>query len=285
MRIARLTPLRTAQAALVLLGLVFGLLLAPPAEATGTAPAGPASASTAAAKKSTVLKCANKAKKQAKKNKKYKYWVCLGTKVKYLKKKKAPPSPLVKQEGQWTSWATSRGSKVGPRPQGIPEDDARCELVPECTRIITLYTADIKANALYGYNDEIWGAFDVIYFQTFNGASSRYRLTLIYDWGYDIDSQWWTAHVRRNITGWPDDTTGEAYFYPGIITVYGQAQVYPSTSTFVNTEPTTHRGKHHDDLYGNFIANGLVWGTSTLHLPDFHCPNNLCKYYGPTGSF
>ncbi|MET0694144.1 MAG: hypothetical protein ABWY56_09440, partial [Propionibacteriaceae bacterium] len=162
-------------------------------------------------------------------------------------------------------------------------DDARCELVPACTRIDTLYKANIKANALYGYNDEIWGAFDVVYYQTFSGASSRYQLRLIWDWGYEIDSQYWTAQVRRNIKLRPDPVTGYVNLYPGNVSSRRWSTAFPSTSSFRTTTATKHTGKHHDDLYGNFIANGLVWGTTTIHLPDFHCPSNGCKYYGPTG--
>lgn len=32
-----------------------------------------------------------------------------------------------------------------------------------------------------------------------------------------------------------------------------------------------------------FVAHDQIFGTSTLHLPDFHCPDRKGKYYGPTG--
>ena len=282
MRTAHLTtrPLRMAHVLLVLLSLAFGLLIAPSprAEAAGpptvTAQAAP---SAAAASRSTVMKCANAAKKKAKKYKKYKYWVCLGPKAKFLKRNKAP-SPLVADKS-----TTVTGPKRLVRPADIPGDDQRCELVPECTNIRTLYRADIKANALYGYSDEIWGSFDVVYVQAFNGASSRYRLSLIWDYGYEIDSQYWVAQVRRNLTGLPDPVTGVAYFYPDYISSNRWAVIDPSDTGFKSTEPTSHKGRHHDDLYGNFIANGQIFGTTLIHLPDFHCPSSRCKYYGPTG--
>jgi hypothetical protein len=294
MRSARLTrPIHTALAALILVGLALGLLLAPPmalpaqsvpipTQQPGSPAIAPTSADLAAAA-DTSKKCANKARKAAKKHKKYKYWVCIGKRVKYLKKKKPPPSPAAAQDGAWTGWGTTPGKPKDAAAQVLDEDDSRCELVPECTNIRTLYRANIKANALYGYRDEIWGAFDVLYFQSFNGASSRYRLKLIWDYGYAIDSNYWTARVRRELKGLPDPTTGSTYFYPERISVNAWTAVEPNASGFQSTEPTSFTGRHHDDLYGSFDANGQVFGTTIIHLPDFHCPSHRCKYYGPTG--
>lgn len=271
--------------AVVFLGLTFGLLGgAQPAQTAQTAAAyahpPTATTHTVAALANTSKKCATKARKQAKKNKKYKYWVCVGNGVKYLKKKR-PTSSAAAQDG---APAGREATKPAAKLQlGVDSQDSMCELVPECANIKTLYRADIKGNAFYGYGDEIWGTFDVIYTQYFNGASSNYNLKLIWDSGYAIDSNYWTAQVRREIKGVPDPVTGSVYFYPNRIASNAWTAVEPGRGKFSPTRPTRFTGRHHDDLYGSFVAHGQVFGTTTIHLPDFRCPRHLCKYYGPTG--
>jgi hypothetical protein len=72
-------------------------------------------------------------------------------------------------------------------------------------------------------------------------------------------------------------------FYPEEISTTQWAVVLPSTNPLKSKSPTPYLGRHHHDLSGEFIANGLVFATSAVHLPDFHCPSHQCKYYGPTG--
>lgn len=290
----------------VILGLA---LLAPtlPAQATPAASpqvAAPVLTTAAAAPKDHSRDCANKARKAAPTHKYYKYWVCIGKDVKYFKKKKPGPSPAVapkdsSKDGAFTGYGVpdakgiakakllSRARAGEPPPattQDIFEDDSRCELVLRCTTIKTLYAANFKANAFYGYGDKVWGNFDVMLFQSFNGASSRYQLRLIWDQGYAIDMRYWYAAVRHNRKAAPDPTTGKVWLYPGRLASNRAFVTSPSGYPWEQTdEPTKFTGKHHDDFYGSFVANNQVFGTSTEHLPDFHCPKHQCKYYGPTG--
>ncbi len=196
----------------------------------------PASGSTVSAEaakpKDHSRDCANKARKAAKTHQYYKYWVCIGKDVKYFKKKKPGPSPAAKlnsKDDLFTGYGVPDAEgiakakllgNVGPRggftTKDIFDDDARCELVLRCTTITSLYAANFKANAFYGMGDAVWGNFDVTLFQSFNGASSRYQLRLIWDQGYAIDMRYWYAAVRYERVG-PDPTQGRAWLYPGLL--------------------------------------------------------------------
>ena len=275
--------------AVPLLALTLASSAVLPSAADSPAPA----SGTVQAQADTSRTCANKARAQAKKNTVKRYWTCVGNKARYFSRH-VPTTVVTKQDdGTFTGWGSTpddKSSETVPGAKGedtvstqdIFDDDQRCELVPECTNIRTLYRADIKGNGFYGYADQIWGSFDVLLLQTFSGASSRYRLTLMWDHGYQIDSLSWRAAVRHNSV-LPDQTTGTAYFRLGYISSNRWNVIAPSSTTFVHTTPTPYLGKHHDDFNGEFIANNRMFFTGTIHLPNFHCPDHLCKYYGPTG--
>ena len=160
--------------------------------------------------------------------------------------------------------------------------DYWCESTGACTRYISKYIAERKINSWYGYGNETWGTFDQIWRQNFNGPYNRYRLLLIWDSGSAVDSDYWRAAVREEVSGLPDPTKGVAYFYPATVSSASWRAYSPSSTglTQVDEAISNTSRTHHDDLYGYFFARGSRFGTTIEHLPDFKCPSKRCYYPG-----
>lgn len=201
-------------------------------------------------------------------------WSCVGTTLAYEN-----------TDGSFSS--VERGGVVEVSDGDVqPQDDldSWCETgQATCTRTPPgadgRYTKEIKGNAAFGVGTTLKGTFDVIWRQSFSGNSARYRLSLDWDSGGEVDSDYWRAAIRRDEIG-PDPTMDYQYFYPATIRSTGPYRVSsPSSSGYYNMIPLPNNSgeTYHDDLYGYFFSGGMKFGASTLRLPDFRCTTQ-CTY-------
>lgn len=193
-------------------------------------------------------------------------WSCVGDQFSYQE-----------SSGEWTTLTLADSSNPiewGGQDDGVhtmDDYDYWCETTPVCTRYKSSYIAEKKGNAAFGSGGEVWGSFDVVWRQNFNGKYNRYRLLLIWDSGSAVDSDYWRAQVRREVDFWADPTLGVALFSPATISSINIRAWSPSSTTLRQvSEPIDQTSAtYHDDLYGYFFARGQRFGAGTLHLPDF----------------
>jgi len=159
--------------------------------------------------------------------------------------------------------------------------DTWCEFgSAQCSRRISPYIAEVKGNAVYGNASGAVGEFDEILRQDFNGPSPRWRLTLIWEWGASISPQMFTISCRRVVAYLPDAMCGQVGAYPLNISSASRRTSFPSATGYVqNPSPLgTASSKYHDEVYGQFIAGGLLITAATLHTGRWtNCPD--CSYY------
>lgn len=208
-------------------------------------------------------------------------WTCVGAQLSFETREGGTALWLHQRTGPLSSNATLTTSPV----PFVDDYDTWCETSGTCIRFINDYIAEIKGNLTYGVGSEVYGTFDVIWRQAFDGDRNRYRLLLDWDSGAAVDSDYWHAAVREEKTGLPDPTTGYLDFFPAVISSLSTRAWKPSSTGFtyvsgagVNSSTATH----HDDLYGSFFARGVRFGAGSLHLPDFKCPlisgAKVCRY-------
>jgi hypothetical protein len=70
------------------------------------------------------------------------------------------------------------------------DEDSWCEPTGMCTRLISDYIRETKANIWYGYGGETVGSYDAVLRNNLNGRQPRLTTTLIYD------------ELPRTGTGW-----------------------------------------------------------------------------------
>lgn len=165
----------------------------------------------------------------------------------------------------------------------LGEYDSWCETKDTCTRKISKYIAELKANGWYGKVNKdgmtVEGLFDVVWRQNFSGRYSRYRLLLIWDMGGSVDSEYWRAKVRENSWG-TDPTHGTATFHPATVSSANWWAWDPSATGLKRVSfGTPSGGTYHDDLYGYFYAGGKRRGTAAMHLPNFKVSSGGSAYY------
>ncbi|SCF20245.1 hypothetical protein [Micromonospora mirobrigensis] len=169
---------------------------------------------------------------------------------------------------------------------GIAADDydSWCESGSVCGRPVGgEYIAEVKGNAPYGNAAGVIGAFDFIVRQAFNGQYARWRNTLIWDYGPQIEPQSFTNNCRTNVTG-PDGYCGQNPFYFGNVNSASWRSDKPSTTTYYqNSQKTTGSGRYHDDNYGSFFAYGYspLFYAPTIHTGRWDRCNAspYCRYY------
>lgn len=205
-------------------------------------------------------------------------WVCVGTNLSYIAEdgtwiEREVPDPISSVDPESLSESTDSHTS---------DYDSWCETKSTCSRYWSQYIAEIKANAAFGNRDRVLGRFDVVWRQNFDGPYNRYRLSLYWDSGSAVDTDHWTALVRKEVDNWFDPTVGRAYFYNSTISSVNYISHYPSISgiLYVDEPITDTNAAYHDDLYGFFYANGQSWEAGKLHLPSFACPNKKCYYPG-----
>ncbi|MGV4986204.1 hypothetical protein ACVB8X_32715 [Streptomyces sp. NRAIS4] len=96
------------------------------------------------------------------------------------------------------------------------DEDSWCEPTGLCTRLISDYIRETKANIWYGYGDQTVGSYDAILRNNLNGRQPRLTTTLILDEGPPLYFPTVTTQCYEEISFWPDnpcgtDTMGGAY--------------------------------------------------------------------------
>lgn len=179
--------------------------------------------------------------------------------------------------------ATLGGDEVGTLSHPTnSEDDFAYEGVSIKNIVHGDYTAWVKGNATYGVSGNVWGTFDVVWRQHFNGPLPQWRIHLIWDSGYAVNSDYWKAQVRKEVNNWPDPVKGVATFYPATISSSNWDAYGPAGGTTFKPadEKITQGGFYHDDMFGYFTANGRSFAAGTLHTGHWNSIwNNTNDYW------
>lgn len=147
-------------------------------------------------------------------------WSCVGDSLTYRADDRG--------RSQWTTIALPHGGlassveqrrdgdSVATSPNDIGDDigddyDYWCENKASCTRFITQFIAEIKGNVAYGQGAEVWGNFDIVWRQNFDGPWNRYRSCILWDSGSAVNTDWLTAQVRQQRDFQIDPIIGTAY--------------------------------------------------------------------------
>lgn len=111
--------------------------------------------------------------------------------------------------------ANGKVEQLGPQEQRptvstyAPDDeDGWCETTGLCTRLVSDYIRETKANIWYGYGDRTVGSYDAVLRNNLNGRQPRLTTTLILDDGPPLYFPTITTTCYEEHTLWPDDTCG-----------------------------------------------------------------------------
>ncbi|SCG41117.1 hypothetical protein [Micromonospora rifamycinica] len=205
-------------------------------------------------------------------------WTCMGGELTTAAANGTPTTTIVADDFQQTASVADR--------VGIAADDydSWCESGSVCGRTVGgNYIAEVKGNAAYGNAAGVIGAFDFIVRQAFEGTRPRWRNTLIWDYGPQMQPQEFTNNCRTNVTG-PDGYCGQNPFYFANVSSGSWRSDKPSTTGYYyNSQLTAGSGKYHDDNYGSFFASGYsqLFYAPTIHTGRWNqCTVSPgCRYY------
>lgn len=121
-------------------------------------------------------------------------------------------------------------------------DDTNCEYTDSCNVVVSAYCSWVKGNAAYGGGGDVWGNFDIVWRQCFDGPWPRWRLHLIWDSGYQVNPDFFYAQARKEVNNFPDPVKGYEELYPGAIHAYNWHAWYPSTELTATLRRSDRRG-------------------------------------------
>lgn len=196
-------------------------------------------------------------------------WTCMGDTLNWNAGTERDPHWKSKQ----VTGADAQAPTVELEPSGYGGgDDTWCEYLSKCAAVGSpsadgnIYNAKVKGNAVFGWNTDPLGSFDVIWRVFMVGPRAAWRLHLVWDWGQAVNSDFWSAWEREENTLSPDGSFCFADFSPATISKADQSAWSPG--------PDTRRGcsdwkdkqeTWHDDLDGRFFSGGTAYGAHMLH--------------------
>jgi hypothetical protein len=205
-------------------------------------------------------------------------WTCYGDTLAY---------EVISSTGA-SSWTTesvpqANGTATPVSPLATDNDDTDCEYAGAtiCNVVTSTYCAWVKGNLSYGESLVVWGRFDVVWRQCFNGPWPRWRLHLIWDTGPAVDPDYFSGVARKEVSAAPDPIVSRANLYPAAIdSVHWEAWYPSSTGWQYGSAKITESGNFHDDLFGYFMANGHRFYAPTLHTGHWRSTwNSTTKIY------
>jgi hypothetical protein len=124
----------------------------------------------------------------------------------------------------------------------------------------------VKGNAAFGYGSDVWGTFDVVWRQSFDGPWARWRLYLHHDSGSAVDSDYWKAYVREENSFSPDPIYCTEVYSPATISRQLKTAWSPSKYSYKYcSKKITKTETWHDDLGGFFYSRGTRFTAALLH--------------------